>query len=361
MINNYVFKGAERIQTPALIVYEDIARSNISTMTEVADVRFLWPHVKSHKMGELIEIQQEYGISRFKCATINEARLAAACSAKDVLIAYPLVGPNILEMCNMQEMYPRTIFYTIADNVEQISRLAYAAKRSVNLLIDINPGMDRTGVDWDSAEDLFCKASNMPGINVRGFHCYDGHLKIPDPVQRREEVYIIDKFMNELIAAINKKGYNADVVVMGGSPTYAFHGECTTYFLSPGTTILFDYGYQSLFPDLPYAPAAVVLSRVVSHPANDLFTIDLGYKSISPDRGEMCGKVLGVDCETVHQNEELCVLRMKSSEPSLRPKIGSLLYVIPAHICTTCMLYPFAYVVKDQSIQDRWVVAARDH
>ena len=94
--NRYLLKHTDEIITPCLIYYKDIIEQNIKEMISVAgNANRLWPHVKSHKMKKLVELQIKMGITRFKCATIAEAQMVAESGASDALVAYPLVGPNI--------------------------------------------------------------------------------------------------------------------------------------------------------------------------------------------------------------------------------------------------------------------------
>ena len=91
----FLVQDADQIDSPALLIYPDRIRHNIEQMVRMAgDPRRLRPHVKTHKMAEIIRMQQEAGIDKFKCATLAEAELLARCEAKEVLVAYPLTGPG---------------------------------------------------------------------------------------------------------------------------------------------------------------------------------------------------------------------------------------------------------------------------
>lgn len=74
----------------------------------------LWPHIKTHKMAEVVQMQIEAGIDRFKCATIAEAEMAAKAGAKHLTLAYPLVGPNIKRFAALQAAFPEVEFFAIA-------------------------------------------------------------------------------------------------------------------------------------------------------------------------------------------------------------------------------------------------------
>src|ERR1041385_1329317 len=92
----YEIQNLAEVPSPSLLVYEDRVQENIRRMIEIAgDVNRLRPHIKTHKTGQLVRLQLERGITKFKCATIAEAEMAAMAGAKDVLLAYQPVGPNI--------------------------------------------------------------------------------------------------------------------------------------------------------------------------------------------------------------------------------------------------------------------------
>ena len=88
------------------------------------------------------------GISNFKCATIAEAEMTAQTDAKNILVAYPLVGPNIHRFLQLQAAYPQKIFYALGDNLAQLQLLGETAQTqntTAHCLIDVNTGMNRTG------------------------------------------------------------------------------------------------------------------------------------------------------------------------------------------------------------------------
>ena len=132
-------------------------------------------------------------------------------------------------------------------------------------------------------------------------------------------------------------------------------------FLSPGTVFLWDWGYQTGFPDLPFVPAAALLTRVVSHPAPGVFTLDLGCKAIASDPTGQRGRLLGVPgAEPMFQSEEHWTWRMPAGHEAERPGIGATLYVIPTHICPTTALYRAVKAAEQGRCAGEWIVAARD-
>ncbi|NLG23838.1 MAG: hypothetical protein GX558_00665, partial [Clostridiales bacterium] len=186
----YALKDPGDVCSPALIFYRDLIKANTRAAIEVAgDAGRLWPHVKSHKMADMVKMQMAMGIERFKCATIAELNMAAACGPRHLLMAYPLVGPNAALFLNAMERHPGTQFYALGDSIkamELLSRAASARGLTVRVLADVNLGMDRTGVGFDRLADFYRACARLPGISPAGLHCYDGHVHEADLADRRD-------------------------------------------------------------------------------------------------------------------------------------------------------------------------------
>lgn len=359
----YEIKDTGELITPCLIYYLDIIKANTEKVIAWAgSEKRLWPHVKSHKSRKMTELQMEYGIANFKAATIPEAEMTAAAGAQAVILAYPLIEPDIGRFIRLAKAYPDTVFYAIGDNESSIKQLGEACREQhfvMNLLIDVNMGMNRTGVLLAELESLYRYAAVLPGLRLRGLHCYDGNHNQYDFEERNRQVSRCDNQINEIINRLKADGIDCDIIVAGGTPSFPCHAKNTNWFLSPGTAFITDAGYYKNLPDLNFVPGAAVLTRVVSHPAPGLFTIDLGYKGIAADPVAQRGYIVGMeDAVVVLHSEEHWVFRQK--EGAQVPAVGTCLYVIPTHICPTSALYPEVLVVSGGSIIDSWEITARN-
>jgi D-serine deaminase-like pyridoxal phosphate-dependent protein len=361
---DYHFDGEREIPSPALVYYEDVIEENIEKALAVAGSPLrMWPHVKTHKNAALIRMLLARGIKRFKCATIAEAEMCARCGAEDILISYPLVGPAIARFITLNLRYGGSTFWASGDDLEQLSLLGAAAAGAgitVPTLVDVNCGMNRTGVPLDeTALKDFCLAvSRISGLKLEGFHCYDGNLGIKDPAERESAVAAETKKLLAARAAVEAAGKKLPVLVIGGTPTFPFHAHDAEAFLSPGTLFINDHGYGAKYKDLDFTPGAALLTRVISRPGRDLFTLDLGYKAISADQGGERGIIAGLpEAAPESHSEEHWVFRMNGGK---LPAVGSILYVIPTHICSTTVLYPGVYVVREGCLVNYWETTARD-
>jgi D-serine deaminase-like pyridoxal phosphate-dependent protein len=361
--STYALSGTETLVSPALIYYRDIIVANTKRIIEMAGgADRLWPHVKSHKSAEMLRLQLDLGISRFKCATMAEAEMAAEAGGTHIILAYPLIGPNVSRYLSLARAYPHTVFYAIGDDYDQLSCLSSEAlKAGVNLntLIDVDMGMHRTGVPIEKLESLYERAAALKGISLAGLHCYDGHIHDRDLKLRQAAVEELDRQILAIQGSLKQKGLACNTLVMGGTPSFPCRIGKNGYYLSPGTIFIGDWGYYTNLPDLAFTPGAALFTRVVSHPSPNTFTLDLGYKGIASDPPGDRGVIAGMEkAKPLFQSEEHWVFSLPEGEEL--PPIGSACYVIPTHICPTSALYPEIAVARNGKIGEVWQVSARN-
>jgi D-serine deaminase-like pyridoxal phosphate-dependent protein len=330
----------------------------------VGDASRLRPHMKTHKMPELIRLQVARGISKFKCATIAEAEMTAASGATDVLLAYQLVGPNVDRFLQLQRKFPGTQFSTIADDEGALRALAKAAAAAgqrgrVEVLLDLDCGQHRCGVEpGPVARELYELLSNLPGLATGGLHAYDGHIHdsaISARTQRCEDAYgPVARFRRELTDA----GRLVARTVAGGTPTFPIHARRAEVECSPGTCLLWDAGYATKLPDLDFLVAAVVLTRVISKPGPNLLCLDLGHKAVAAENPPPRVQFPQLpDAQAVtHSEEHLVVESPRAPEFA----VGDCLYGIPWHICPTVALHSTAVIIRQGQADARWAVAGRE-
>ncbi len=364
MDDRYRIENADELITPALVYYPDIIAENIDRMVRMAGgPERLCPHVKTYKTAPVVRMLLNKGIRAFKCATIAEAEMTAECGAEKVILAYPLVGVSIKRFLTLCKSYPGTTFFAIGDDESQVRLLSDAAiqeGRRVSFLLDIDTGLHRTGVSPALAAQLYPKLCSLPGIAPQGFHVYDGQHHESEEAVRHAAVLQESKHIFALQAQLTRSGLPCDLIVAGGTPTFPCH-ITERVLLSPGTCVIQDAGYRAAYRDLQFEIAGLVLTRVISHPGDDLFTLDLGCKAIASDPPIPRSVILDYeDCETLIHNEEHMVLRLPSGEAHRRPAIGTTLYAVPWHTCPTTLLYPEILAVQNHRIIDIWPVTARD-
>ncbi|MDQ1296596.1 MAG: family PLP-dependent enzyme [Bacteroidota bacterium] len=244
----YLINNEQEVYSPALLVYPDRIEHNIQKMIETAgSVNKLRPHVKTHKMAGIIKLQMKHGINKFKCATISETEMVARCGAKDILLAMQPVGPNLGRYFRLMQEFPDTKISCITDTEEVIINLSDMAVRTrmkAHVWLDINNGMNRTGVVPDErAESLYRKIINIPMLVAEGLHVYDGHIHEKDLSLRKK--ICDDSFtpVKNLTDKLKISGIDPVLIIAGGTPTFPVHSLSQGVELSPGTTLFWEFGY----------------------------------------------------------------------------------------------------------------------
>ncbi|MGK2861288.1 MAG: D-TA family PLP-dependent enzyme [Chitinophagaceae bacterium] len=360
----YQLNNIDEIDSPALVIYPDRVKKNIDLLISmVDDVSRLRPHVKTHKAKEAALLQIKAGITKFKCATIAEAEMLAICKAPDILLAYQPVGPKADRFFSLIRNYPETKFSCLVDNMDAakvIARSAAENKITVPVFVDLNVGMNRTGIQPGAeAIQLYKDCLQLKGIRPVGLHAYDGHIHDEDLQLRKkrcDEAFAhVDWLKNEIV----KAGLDEPVIVAGGSPTFPIHSKRKKVECSPGTFIYWDAGYVNKCKEQPFLPAALVITRVISLPADGLLCTDLGHKSVASEN-PLTNRVAFINAPEltfVGQSEEHLVLQTSKDH---QYKVGDVLYGIPYHICPTSALYERALIAEDGIITGEWKIIARD-
>ena len=358
----YEIKNIAEIDSPALIVYKERAFENIRRLISVKDVAHLRPHVKTNKIAEVNKMMLDEGITKFKCATIAEAEMLGMIDAPDVLLAYQPVGPKVHRLLQLVKKYPSTHFACLIDDfsaAKNISETFAAENLTLDVYIDLNVGMNRTGiVPTEQALTLFEDCDKLKSINIIGLHVYDGHIRDTNVAARKQKTDEAFQYAVKLADQIRALTQRELHIVAGGSPTFPIHAGRVNIECSPGTFVFWDWGYKNSLPDEPFDYAALVISRVISVVDENTICTDLGHKSVAAENPLPRVHFLNTqNAEPVGQSEEHLVVKVPDSSIY---KVGDVLYGVPVHICPTVALYERAIVVENNKAVDEWRVIARD-
>lgn len=351
------------VPSPALLVYPQRIASNIERMIAIAGGKDrLRPHIKTHKMPEIMRMQLERGIRKFKAATMAECEMAAQAGAADVLLAYQPVGPNITRFVQLMKKYTSTRFSALVDDVSALRQMEAAAQNAdmvLELLVDLDIGQHRSGIaPGRPAIDLYRKLAASSHIKPGGLHAYDGHIHDENVEQRTKACNAAFAPVAQMRNELEQSGVNVPRVVAGGTPTFAIHAARGDVECSPGTCVLSDHSYGTSHPDLQFNPAALVLTRVISKPGTNRVCLDLGHKAIASENPHPRVHLLDVPgARFVGHSEEHLVFETDRPQDF---EIGDALYGVPWHVCPTVALHSEAVVVNDGRAGERWKVLARD-
>ncbi|MEB8345404.1 alanine racemase [Flavobacteriaceae bacterium KMM 6898] len=359
----YLINNVEELDSPSIALYKEHLLYNIQKMKAMVDndVSRLMPHVKTNKMPKVIAQMISAGITRFKASTISEAEIAAEEGATAILLAHQLVGPKIERFTTLIQYYPKTVFSTIIDNVasaQLLNKVASNTNLRIEIFIDINNGMDRSGIEPGTGLDqLILEVKQYKNLYFRGLHVYDGHLRNNDFQMRKEEIEQGLKKINTLYDQLKKDDPNLQLIC-GGTPSFTTHLMEKNRICSPGTCLLWDWGYGDKMEEQEFKYAALLVTRVISKPKKGIITLDLGHKGVAAENSiQNRVKFLNLsDYELLTQSEEHGVLKVKDWEGI---KVGDVFYGVPYHICPTINLYDEVAVIENGNKVDTWHITAR--
>jgi len=360
MDNWYRITNEDEVDSPALLIYPDRVKTNINIAKNIVqDVARLRPHVKTNKMREVAEMLLAAGVTKFKCATIAEAEMLALAGAQDILLAYQPNPVKASRLFTLIHNFPQVHFACLLDNIqtaEMLNNVFDTAKISV--YIDLNVGMNRTGIKPENALTLYQYCQNLENIVTEGIHAYDGHLRDSEIAIRKQKTDAVYALVTQTKTKLEENSGKQLKLVMGGTPTFPLHAKRPDVETSPGTFVFWDEGYRTILPDLPFLIAGVLLVRVLSIIDENTLCLDLGHKSVAAENPFPRVKFLNVAAvEAIGQSEEHLVVRVPNTA---NHPIGEVWYGVPYHICPTVALYDSVQVVENHQYIRDWKVVARD-
>jgi len=364
-LTDYEVIDTSRVITPALLIYPEKLHHNIqATITMVGGDANRWrPHIKTAKLSAVVKGYLRDGVKQFKCSTTLELKMACEAGAPDVLVAFSMIGANALRVIEIAQEHPKT---RVSVLVESAAQLESWIGSGVGVYLDLNSGMNRTGMDVSQVDEMIGLAK-AAGAQFRGLHWYDGHVSMIDPDERRKLAFDGYDRLMQIVAAFQAAGIEMEEVVTSGTPASpygylypGFKGAPFVQRISPGTVVYNDLSSLKQLPGFGYVPAAVVMATVISHPKPGVITCDAGHKAVGVDSGVPNCAVIGHPGLTpVKPSEEH--LPMEVTAGTMTPPIGGKLYLIPRHLCPTVNNFDQALIVDDGQIVSVELVNARGH
>lgn len=359
------------METPRLVIDGVKMRDNIERMAAVASecgVK-LRPHVKTHKIPGIAVEQLEAGAAGITVAKVSEAEVMAEGGIEDIFIAYPLVTESkIGRALRLNRMVNLILAVDSAEGTRRLSTAAAAEDAILNVRLEVDTGLGRTGVQPDEAVELAATIASSDNLDLSGIYTYrgyvlaDGSPTLDLESAGREE----GNLMVSLADEIRESGIEIDEVSLGSTPTAAYAGavEGVTE-IRPGTYVFYDRMQARLGVCSLEACAASVVATVVSRPREDLAILDGGSKTFATDvppktaplNLEGFGHVVGhPDAVLERLTEEHGMLRI-GTENDLR--VGDEVRVIPNHVCSTVNLHNEVLFDDGAGSVERLAVAAR--
>lgn len=358
------------LETPSLLIDNDIALANIAMMQKKADSLGLKlrPHIKTHRMPYFAKLQMEAGACGIACAKIGEAEVMADNGIGDIFIANEVIGEGKYE--RLKALHRRVHVRIGIDNEVQLAQMekVFATEaRPLEVLIEYEVGEVRTGVTSDEQLTRLVNAiQSSKRVVLKGIFSHEGHTykadSVADCCAKAQVAYAKTVRAAELIRSL---GADIDTVSIGATPSVmngsSFEGITE---LRLGTYIFFDVGQSNAIHDFSHC-AATVLASVISKPEGNRVVLDTGAKAlVSQNRPTgICatagfGAIKGAEDITIENLfDEHGILNSEKFKNLV--SVGDKIEVIPSHVCPTVNLYDTAYLVSNGKVIRTLPIACR--
>ncbi len=351
----------EEIETPALLIDLPAMERNIARMAAFfADKPAkLRPHAKTHKCAIIAHKQLAAGNAvGITCAKLGEAEMLVAAGIKDILIANQIVGrQKIARLAGLARHANLMVAVDDPHNVDDLSAAVVAAGAQLRVLVEVNIGMNRCGVEpGEPVLALARKVAEAKGLRFAGLQGYEGHLVMhPDPAERRERTLAAMRLLVDTRRYIEAAGLEVAIVSGGGTGTYDITGSVPGVDeIQAGSYVFNDVKYRSVGCD--FECALTVLATVISRPSPTVAITDAGHKVLTSEFGlpELKGIAGG---SLVRLSEEHG--KVEFTAPNRDLKVGDKVEFIPSHGCTTINLHDRYFAIRDGRLEAVWEIDAR--
>lgn len=355
------------LNTPVLVIDRDTLQRNIDAMAAFASEKgmALRPHAKTHKSADIAKLQLAAGAVGVCCAKLGEAEALAEGGVQDILITSPVVTPQAIARLialNGKINHLRVV----ADNPDNVDALAAASKvagKALDVVVDIDPGIRRTGVpSAEAALALTQRIAAAEMLRFAGVQYYCGAQQhIESYADRRAAIVDRTEYLRGVVEMLANAGYPPEVVTGGGTGTHRIDAELGVLTeLQAGSYVFMDKQYNDCDLDggngKPFETSLFVDAHVISANSSSMATIDAGFKALSTDGGlpvVMDGAPAGA--MFVFMGDEHGAL----IAPDHPFRIGDHVSLAVPHCDPTVNLYEAYHVVRDGGLIDIWPVSAR--
>jgi 3-hydroxy-D-aspartate aldolase len=350
----------EELDTPCIVVDLDAAESNIAKLQAAAnemgvDVR---PHSKTNKSPYWVRKQLAAGAIGVCCAKVGEAEVMVEAGVPEVMIPNQVIGKRkIARLIALARSASMIVAVEDSGNVDDLSEASSAAGTELGVIVEINVGMDRCGVDGYGAVDLAKQIDAAPGLRFDGLMGYEGHTVAERDYETRK--INAEKAMAILTGAadqIRAEGIEVKLVSAAGTGTYNITGQVDGVTeLQCGSYIFMDGDYLEVLND--FEPALSVMATVISRQQEDVAVADFGLKSISVDRG-IAEVISPANAEIMAHSEEHTKIALKDAG-SKALKVGDKVSVRPKHGDTTINLHEYYFGVRNGKLEQAIPIPGR--
>jgi D-threonine aldolase len=347
----------EELATPALVLDIDAAQRNIDHMAselKQLGAAVIRPHYKTHKSPDIARRQVDAGAGGLSMATVWEAVVLAAAGFDDLFVVNTVAHPAKLRaLAGLARDHRVLVAVDEAGNAAALSAAATAAGSTLGVMIEVDTGMDRCGVD-SAADclDLARVVTGLPGLHLEGITGYEGHCSLtPDNDLRHERQRTAMAFFTGVGDAMEADGIPCPIRSAGGIATWnwtaAYPGITE---IQAGTYVVMDNFHGVMVPGFEHSLsiAATVISR-----QSGKVIVDAGSKSVAAPAGVT---IAGHDLAVFRFDEEHGIFDAAGGS-ALR--VGDPVALVPGYSPSTVNWYDAFHVVQDGVVTDIWPVIPR--
>jgi len=350
------------LDTPELVVDRDRLYANVLGLQRTLGDRGirLRPHAKTHKSVRIGRLQVEAGAAGLTVGTLGEAEVFALAGLRDIFVAYPVwaEGPKAERVRALHGSADLRVGVDSTAGAERLGKAVKGMSRRLRVLVEIDPGLHRTGVPDPQAAVVVARAAKDAGLHVEGVFAHAGHSYAPG----RAGAASLDEVstLEAAAEALEADGFEVETISAGSTPTRMLSGTGRVNEIRAGTYVLGDRQQVALGAMEAAELAAVVVATVVSE-GGDRFVLDAGAKALTKDRPEWLSGYGEVEAYPDVVIEKLSDYHGVTRVPPLarRPKVGEIVAVVPNHICPVVDLVSSFTVVAPDGRTERWPVDAR--
>jgi D-serine deaminase-like pyridoxal phosphate-dependent protein len=360
LLGRWLGAPVEELDTPALIVDLDVFERNLARMADWSrrTGRAVRPHAKAHKSPYVARRQLELGAIGITCSKLGEAEVLVAGGVLDVLISSEVVGPaKIARLIALARQARPIVVVDDAANAEALSRAASAAGVRLPVLVEVNVGQNRCGVEpGEPAGELAARVASLPGLRFAGLQGYEGNLQhVRSLEERRQRCLTSMDLLDRSRRAVNARGLATEIVTTCGTGTHQFVGDLDWVTeVQPGSYIWMDCDYLAV-EGTGYEGALSLVTTVVSRQRADAAVVDAGWKSITIESG--MPQVKGGLFTYAPAGDEHG--KISAPDPAQLPALGARVELIPSHCDTTVNLHDHLFAVRAGRVEAVWPIPAR--
>jgi 3-hydroxy-D-aspartate aldolase len=363
-------QGSRRsLNSPSLVLDLEMLDRNIAEMASFAKAHNvnLRPHSKTHKSADIARRQMAAGALGVCCAKLGEAEALGEAGIQSLHITSPVVTPQAIQRLVELNAKVSDLMLVVDHpaNAEALAAAAAKAGKPLTVIVDIDPGIHRTGTATPEATvELVQKIANFRSLAYAGVQFYCGsHQHIVDFKERTAQIKERTEYLQGILAKLEEAGLKPGIVTGSGTGTHYIDAKLGVFTeLQVGSYVFMDHDYNVCDLrglDKPtFEQALQIDSRVVSANTPGMVTVDAGLKAMATEKGPpmiLKGAVEGATTRFMG-DEHLAVIAPKGQEA---PKLGELVVLTPPHCDPTVNLYESYHVVKGDTLVEIWPVTAR--